>query len=77
MLDEEIISRDGKLSINPSGGVLSGVPYVVAGLNRLAEAVLQVRGEAEGCQVPGVRTALVQGTTGPVGQDHCVLIVSA
>ncbi|MCK4789619.1 MAG: thiolase family protein [Desulfobacteraceae bacterium] len=77
MLDEEITSKNGELWINPSGGVLSGVPYVVAGLNRLAEAVLQVRGEAEGCQVSGVRTALVQGTTGPVGQDHCVLIVSA
>lgn len=77
MLDEEITSKNGGLWINPSGGVLSGVPYVVAGLNRLAEAVLQVRGEAEGCQVSGVRTALVQGTTGPVGQDHCVLIVSA
>ena len=77
MLDEEIISRDGELSINPSGGVLSGVPYVVAGLNRLAEAVLQVRGEAEGCQVSGVGTALAQGTTGSAGQDHCVLVVSA
>ena len=77
MLDEEITSKNGGLWINPSGGVLSGVPYVVAGLNRLAEAVLQVRGEAEGCQVPGVRTALAQGTTGPVGQDHCVFIVSA
>jgi acetyl-CoA C-acetyltransferase len=77
MLDEEITSKNGGLWINPSGGVLSGVPYVVAGLNGLAEAVLQVRGEAEGCQVSGVRTALVQGTTGPVGQDHCVFIVSA
>lgn len=77
LLDEEISARDGKLPINPSGGVLSGVPYVVAGLNRLAEAVLQIRGEAGGCQISEVRTALAQGTTGAVGQDHCVLIVSA
>ena len=76
-MDEEFSSIDGKLPINPSGGVLSGVPYVVAGLNRLAEAALQIRGEAGDCQISGARTALVQGTTGAVGQDHCVLIVSA
>jgi acetyl-CoA C-acetyltransferase len=76
-VDEEFSSIDGKLPINPSGGVLSGVPYVVAGLNRLAEAALQIRGEAGDCQISGARTALVQGTTGAVGQDHCVLIVSA
>ncbi len=65
----------GDLPINPSGGVLSGVPTLVAGISRVAEAVLQLRGEAGARQVPGAKMALAHGTGGPCGQLHCVIIL--
>ncbi len=65
----------GKIPVNPSGGLLSGCPYVVAGMARVAECALQLRGEAGGCQVPHVSRALAHGTSGPCGQAHCVIIL--
>ena len=66
----------GELPVNPSGGVLSAHPVQVAGLARIAEAVLQLRGEAGGRQVPGAKTALAHGITGICGQTHCVWVLS-
>ena len=40
-----------------------------------AEAFLQLQGKAGARQVDGAKTALVQGTTGPCGQSHCVIIL--
>jgi len=65
----------GKMPVNPSGGVLSAHPVMVAGLARIIEAVLQLRGEAGAHQVDGVRTALAHGINGPCGQSHCVWIL--
>ena len=66
---------DGELPVNASGGVLSAHPVLVAGLARLIEATLQVRGEAGKRQVKGVKKALAHGINGPCGQAHCVMIV--
>ena len=63
--------------INPSGGTLAGTPQVISGLSRTAEAALQLRGEAEGRQIAGARRALAHGTTGPAGQQHCVITLEA
>jgi len=68
---------DGELPVNPSGGVLSAHPVLVAGMARVIEAVLQVRGEAGGRQVQGARTALAHGVNGPCGQSHCVFVVGS
>jgi acetyl-CoA C-acetyltransferase len=68
---------DGALPVNPSGGVLSAHPVLVAGMARLIEAVLQVRGEAEKRQVKGAKLALAHGINGPCGQAHCVFIVGS
>jgi acetyl-CoA C-acetyltransferase len=67
----------GELPVNPSGGVLSAHPVLVAGMARLVEAVLQVRGEAGKRQVKGAKTALAHGINGPCGQAHCVFIVGS
>jgi acetyl-CoA C-acetyltransferase len=68
--------RNGDLPVNPSGGVLANNPYVSRGLQRLVEAVLQIRGEAGERQVPkAVKTALAHGTHGFAGQCHAVAIV--
>lgn len=77
LIREGATSLGGVLPVNPSGGVLSGHPVIVAGLIRLVEATLQVRGEADKRQVKGAKTALAQGINGPCGQAHCVFIVGA
>lgn len=66
---------EGGLPVNPSGGCLSGHPVLVAGLNRIIECVLQVRGDAGERQVEGVRTAVAHGINGPCGQSHCVWVL--
>ena len=68
-------SPEGSLPVNPSGGVLSAHPVLVAGLARLIEAVLQVRGDAGAHQVRGAKTALAHGINGPCGQSHGVFVV--
>lgn len=70
--EKGITAMDGKLPVNPSGGVLSAHPVLVAGLTRIIEAVLQIRGDAGEHQIDGVNTALAHGLNGPCGQSHCV-----
>ncbi len=76
MIDKGITVMGGKLPVNPSGGALSANPILVAGLARLIEAALQVRGEAGARQVKNVNTALAHGFNGTCGQSHCVWIVN-
>jgi len=75
LIDSGATEMLGKLPINPSGGVLAGNPFQVAGAARVAEAVLQLRGEAGDRQVENAKTALAHGFYGPCGQSQCVLIV--
>ena len=75
LLESGATQIGGDTPINPSGGLLSGVPVNVAGLNRAVEAVTQLRGEAGRRQVDGARTAVVHGTGGVCGQMHCVIIL--
>jgi len=76
LIDAGVTQMDGDLPVNPSGGLLSGVPANVMGLNRVAEAALQVMGRAGEHQVHGVTTALAQGHSGFCGQHHCVIVLS-
>ena len=77
MAERGMTNMDGILPVNPSGGVMSSHPVLVAGLVRIIEAVLQLRGEAGARQVPSVNTALAHGINGPCGQSHCVWILGA
>ena len=65
------------LAVNPSGGAISGNPTSVAGLTRLAEAYLQLSGQAGTHQVTGARTALAHAADGICGQGHSVVILRA
>jgi len=76
LIDDGVTQMGGQLPVNPSGGMLSGNPTVVAGAARVAEAVLQLRGEAGERQVPGASTVLAHGVTGICGQNQCVAILS-
>ena len=76
LLLEGETSREGRMPVNPSGGLLAGVPLFVAGANRVIEAYLQLVGEAGERKVKKEPTrALAHGTTGPAGQHHAVIIL--
>lgn len=75
LIDAGVTQMGGKLPVNPSGGMLSGNPTIVAGMARVAEAVLQLRREAGDRQVPGASMALAHGFTGVCGQHQCVMIL--
>jgi acetyl-CoA C-acetyltransferase len=77
LLSGGVTAMDGAMPVNPSGGVLSAHALLAAGLARIVEATLQLRGEAGDRQVAGARTALAHGINGPCGQSHCVWILSA
>ncbi|HOB87316.1 MAG TPA: thiolase family protein [Bacillota bacterium] len=70
---------EGSLPVNPSGGVLSAHAVLVAGLARVIEVVLQLRGEAGPRQLgpKPVELGLAHGINGPCGQSHCVLVLGA
>ena len=67
----------GELPVNPSGGILSAHSVLVAGLARIAEAVLQLKGEAGMRQVPEAKIALAHGINGICAQQHCVWILGS
>jgi len=75
MVEKGITGLEGELPVNPSGGILSGNPVTVAGAIRVAEAALQLMGQAGKHQVEGAKTALAQGHCGPCGQGHCVIVL--
>ena len=76
LIDSGATEMSGDLPINPSGGLLSGVPSGVAGMSRVSEVFLQLRGEAGKRQIEGAKTGLAQGVTGACGQSQCVIILS-
>lgn len=77
LTDKGVTQKNGALPVNPSGGCLSAHAVMVAGMARLIEATLQVRGEAGGRQIPGCTRALAHGINGPCGQSHCVMVVGS
>ena len=68
-------NMDGRMPVNPSGGLLAGHPVIAAGLYRIAEIVLQLRGDAGGHQVRKAKTGLAHGVNGLCGQSHCVWVL--
>lgn len=71
------LSDDGPdtQNVNRSGGMLAGNPLMLGGMARVAEAVIQLRGEAEQRQVAGAKRAVAQGATGPAGQLQTVIVL--
>lgn len=77
MIDEGITEIDGKLPINPSGGVLSTNTIGATAMMRQAEAALQVMGKAGEHQIKkDVHYALAHGWGGAI-QFHTVMILSS
>jgi len=76
LTDSGVTGFGGDLPVNPSGGVLAGVPANVMGLNRVAEAALQLMEKAGKHQISGAETAVAQGHSGFCGQHHCVIVLT-
>ncbi len=66
---------DGKIPVNPSGGVICTNPIGTAGLVRIAEAALQVMGKAEKRQVKDVKRALAIGMGASRGQYQSLFLL--
>ncbi|MBP7736049.1 MAG: thiolase family protein [Spirochaetes bacterium] len=65
LIEAHEIMIGGKMPINPSGGVIGSNPIGATALIRVAEAALQVRGNAGGHQIPTpVNHALASGFGG-------------
>jgi acetyl-CoA C-acetyltransferase len=77
LMESGATQMTGNLPVNPSGGLLSAHTVIAAGLIRMAEVFLQVRGEAGDRQVSGARTGVAHGVNGPCGQSHCVWVLGA
>lgn len=75
LVESGTVKMGGRLPLNPSGGVLAGNPNGVAGMARVIEATLQLRGEAGDRQVKGAKVALAHGYTGMCGQHQAVMIL--
>jgi acetyl-CoA C-acetyltransferase len=73
LIDEGLTEMDGRLPVNPSGGVMSTNPVGATALIRVAEAATQVMGEAGEHQVDGVRRALATGYGGNAWTDLMIL----
>ncbi len=68
-----VTQMNGALPVNASGGVLSAHTVIAAGLIRMIEATLQIRGDAGEHQLDKkINTAIAHGINGPCGQAHCV-----
>jgi len=63
-----VLGLSDSCRVNPSGGWFSGNPYVVAGLERVIQAIGALRSGA-------AHTALAHGAWGPAGQGHGVVIL--
>ncbi|MDE0137884.1 MAG: thiolase family protein [bacterium] len=77
LIDDGVTLMEGELPVNPSGGVLSTNPVGATALIRVAEAALQVMGEAGDRQIPGVETALATGYGGNAWTEAVILKGSA
>jgi acetyl-CoA C-acetyltransferase len=62
---------------NPSGGGAIGYSRPAMGLLRIAEAVLQLRGQAGPVQLDRARTALASGSSTVAGQTQTVIVLEA
>jgi len=77
LAEEGAMEKDGGMPVNLSGGSL-GIGYLgeATGLARVAELVLQLRGEAGGRQVPDAKVGLAQCWRGIPATSGAVLILS-
>jgi acetyl-CoA C-acetyltransferase len=76
LIRKGVTTMEGELPVCPSGGVLCTNPIGASGLIRVAEAALQVMGEAGERQVAGVKKALAHSWGAAIG-FHTLMVLSS
>lgn len=72
---EGYTALDGKLPVNPSGGLKSkGHPVGATGVAQIHEAVSQLRGTCDKRQIKGVKTGITQNMGGSGGSSVCHIL---
>jgi acetyl-CoA acetyltransferase len=67
----------GRVSVNPSGGLLSrGHPVGATGVAQIVELTQQLRGTAGARQRPGAKVALAENNGGQLAGDSAVALVT-
>jgi acetyl-CoA C-acetyltransferase len=75
LMEEGVTWVDGEIPVSPSGGAFGADPVCATGLARIIEAAKQLRGEADGYQVPEARKALAHGQWGICAQKNIVFVL--
>ncbi|MGZ7119448.1 MAG: thiolase domain-containing protein [Methanobacterium sp.] len=76
-IEEGMTHRDGKIPVNPSGGLKSrGHPLGATGIAQAAEIVWQLRGEADKRQIDGAKIGMTHniGGTGGTAVIHILSV---
>lgn len=76
LIKDGVVTRNGELPCDPSGGVLCTNPIGASGLIRVGEAAMQVMNQAGRHQIPDVETALAHAMGGLM-QFNGVMILSS
>jgi acetyl-CoA C-acetyltransferase len=77
-IEERVIDFDGKLPVNPSGGLIgAGHPVGATGVRQLLDAALQVTGRAGGYQVARRHRRFATLNIGGSGTTSVVFVVGA
>lgn len=67
----------GRISVNPSGGLLSrGHPVGATGAAQIVELTQQLRGRSGARQRPGAKVAMAENNGGQIGTDAAVAVVT-
>lgn len=77
LVEKGVTDIFGEMPVNPSGGALGADPVCATGLVRVIEAAKQIRGEANGYQIPDVKRALAHGQFGICAQKNVVYILGS
>ena len=76
-IDKKITTLDGKIPVNPSGGLKAkGHPIGATGVAQIAEIVMQLRGDADQRQVKNAKIGLAHNVGGS-GASSVVHILEA
>lgn len=77
LVESGATALDGRIPLNPSGGLVSkGHPVGATGLSMIHEVCLQLRGEAGARQVGGATLGLVENGGGVMGFDEAACAVT-
>lgn len=78
LIESGALWHDGRLPVNPSGGLMGvGHPVGASGVRMVLDAARQVTGKAGACQVDGARQALTVNLGGSATTTACFVLSGA